>query len=334
MKLLSPALIAGMTHKDWQSKLGSLHIMGDLANRVPQSFMRTIPELFPSFPRHASSTPIPRCRRCVKIFSPRFACVKNAEVLGMLDLILDAIRTPQKATEDCLDKLMETTLVNSMDAWPPLAALPVILRGLRERTKELKKSGDDVREHLRARGRHARFASVHSRLVARVGKGGGALAPGRREGRYAKAKPHEGHRLDAKRRAQGGIRHRSTRHRRSRRARGRRDAGVRGGARRLGHGLGAGCAFRPFCPTISSASSRRFSRALANELESIETIANASVMAYKGLDESALLDESTKDYIVDLQGIILAFAVAVAAANQLYARTRSHVRHRRSKRYG
>ena len=48
--------------------------------------------------------------------------------------------------------------------------------------------------------------------------------------------------------------------------------------------------------------------ALANELESIETIANASVMAYKGLDESALLDESTKDYIVDLQGIILAFA--------------------------
>ena len=58
--------------------------------------------------------------------------MKNAEVLGMLDLILDAIRTPQKATEDCLDKLMETTFVNSMDAPSLAVVLPVILRGLRE----------------------------------------------------------------------------------------------------------------------------------------------------------------------------------------------------------
>ena len=32
------------------------------------------------------------------------------------------------------------------------------------------------------------------------------------------------------------------------------------------------------------------------------------MLIYKGLDESALADEGTKDYIVDLQGIILAFA--------------------------
>jgi elongation factor 3 len=50
------------------------------------------------------------------------SCVKNAEVLGMLDLVIDALRHPEKKTEDCLDKLMETTFVNSMDA-PSLAVV-------------------------------------------------------------------------------------------------------------------------------------------------------------------------------------------------------------------
>ena len=107
MKLLSPALIAGMTHKDWQSKLDRFTswVISPIAcrNRSCAPF-----ELFPVSSTR-SSTPIPRCRRCQDILPTICACVKNAEVLGMLDLILDAIRTPQKATEDCLDKLMETT---------------------------------------------------------------------------------------------------------------------------------------------------------------------------------------------------------------------------------
>ena len=42
--------------------------------------------------------------------------------------------------------------------------------------------------------------------------------------------------------------------------------------------------------------------------ESALHAAQVAVLEYKGLDESALADDEEKDYIVDLQGIILAFA--------------------------
>ena len=89
--------------------------------------------------------------------APICRCVKNAEILGMLPLVIRAIRSPQSETEECLDRLMETTFVNSMDA-PSLAViLPVIMRGLRERAMDIKKKAavtcgnicalvDDVRD--------------------------------------------------------------------------------------------------------------------------------------------------------------------------------------------
>ena len=42
--------------------------------------------------------------------------------------------------------------------------------------------------------------------------------------------------------------------------------------------------------------------------EELAGVAQTAVLSYKGLDESALEDNEQKDYIVDLQGIILAFA--------------------------
>ena len=109
------------------------------------------------------------------VMEPICRCVKNAEVLGMLHLVMDAIRQPQKETETCLDKLMETTFVNSMDAPSLAVVLPIIMRGLRERTKELKQKAavtcgnicalvDDVRDlnpfipSLQARARKVRRA--------------------------------------------------------------------------------------------------------------------------------------------------------------------------------
>ena len=42
--------------------------------------------------------------------------------------------------------------------------------------------------------------------------------------------------------------------------------------------------------------------------DALKSAAESAVLEYKGLDAAALLDDEQKDYIVDLQGIILAFA--------------------------
>ena len=157
MKLLAPALVAALEHKAWQSKVGALGVCGDLATRVPGYFMRTLPEIFPAFLETVFDTHPKVTAVAEAVMAPICRCVKNAEILGMLPLVISAIRSPQSETEECLDRLMETTFVNSMDA-PSLAViLPVIMRGLRERAMDIKKKAavtcgnicalvDDVRD--------------------------------------------------------------------------------------------------------------------------------------------------------------------------------------------
>ena len=311
MKLLSPSLVAGMQHKDWQSKLGSLHIMGDLANRVPQSFMRTLPDIFPTFLDCLFDTHPKVSALAEEILPSMCSCVKNAEVLGMLNLILSALRSPQSETEVCLDKLMETTFVNSMDAPSLAVVLPVILRGLRERTKELKQKAattfgnicalvDDPRDLIA-------FIPV---LLPELEKAEEHSHPDLREA-ATRAKNSLLKGIDAssseKRKEAGEFVQEAIE-----------SSGVSVDAETQAYAAALGgwvmdSAPMRIPPAILSNDIKReltpiFESSLADQLDLIEKVANTSVMLYKGLDETAMHDESTHDYIVDLQGIILAFA--------------------------
>ena len=326
MKLLSPAILAGMQHKDWQCKLGSLHIIGDLANRVPQSFMRTVPDLFPAFLECLFDTHPKVSALSAEILPSICACVKNAEILGMLNLIMSAINEPQSKTEDCLDKLMETTFVNSMDA-PSLAViLPVILRGLRERTKELKQKAavtcgnicalvDDTRDLMpfipsllpelekAEEHSHPDLREAATRAKESLMKGIDANSEERKcaSEMVNQAIQAAGIAVDSETQtyaaALGGW-------------------VMESAPMRIPPSILANDIKRELTPVLESA--------LGDDLEAIEKAANASVLTYKNLDESALLDDSTKDYIVDLQGIILAFAGRVLLQRTNFTLERGH----------
>ena len=311
MKLLSPSLVAGMQHKDWQSKLASLHIMGDLADRVPQSFMRAIPDIFPTFLDTLFDTHPKVSTLCEEILPSICKCVKNAEVLGMLHLVLSAIRSPQNDTEVCLDKLMETTFVNSMDAPSLAVVLPVILRGLRERTKELKQKAattfgnicalvDDPRDLLSfipvllpelekaEEHSHPDLREAATRAKKSLLKGIDASKSEERK---------EAAQLVKEAIASVGVSI---------------DIETASYAAALGGWVMESAPMR-IPPSILANDIKReltpvLESALDGKLESLEKISNVSVMLYKGLDESAMQDTGTHDYIVDLQGIILAFA--------------------------
>ena len=112
MKLLAPALVAAIEHKAWQSKVGALGVCGDLAHRVPAYFMRTLPEVFPRVSgdgvRHA-----PKVTAVAEGVMPRFAAAcENAEIVGMLPLVIRAIGRP-RGNGGVPGPLMETTFVNS-----------------------------------------------------------------------------------------------------------------------------------------------------------------------------------------------------------------------------
>ena len=323
MKLLAPALVAALEHKAWQSKVGALGVCGDLATRVPGYFMRTLPEIFPAFLETVFDTHPKVTAVAEAVMAPICRCVKNAEILGMLPLVISAIRSPQSETEECLDRLMETTFVNSMDA-PSLAViLPVIMRGLRERAMDIKKKAavtcgnicalvDDVRD----------LTPFIPTLQPELVKCEEHTHPDLRE---CATKAKEGL---LKGLTQDGSK----------------SAEKKSGADFVGDALAArSAALQSADPlTLSYAAAlggwviemaplRMPPSILANDVklelqallaapagaeaaareawdEALVAAAQSAVLEYKGLDESALATDEQKDYIVDLQGIILAFA--------------------------
>jgi len=322
MKLLAPALTAALEHKAWQSKVSALGVCGDLATRVPGYFMRTLPEIFPAFLETVFDTHPKVTAVAEAVMAPICRCVKNAEILGMLPLVMRAIRSPQSETEECLDRLMETTFVNSMDA-PSLAViLPVIMRGLRERAMDIKKKAavtcgnicalvDDVRdltpfipalepelvkceEHT-----HPDLRECASKAKESLLKGLGA------NGSENEKKAGADFVSAALERGKASL--------------------VGADALTISYAAALGGW------VIEMAPLRMPPSILANDVklelqallaapkgadasardaweEALVAAAQTAVLEYKGLDESALVSDEQKDYIVDLQGIILAFA--------------------------
>ena len=65
--------------------------------------------------------------------------IRNPEVQTLVPSLLGAITRPNDNTRACLDILLDTVFVNTVDA-PSLALIvPVLNRALRERSTELKK---------------------------------------------------------------------------------------------------------------------------------------------------------------------------------------------------
>ena len=322
MKLLSPALVFAMEHKAWQSKIGALGVCGDLATRVPGYFMRTLPEIFPQFLECVFDTHPKVSAVAEAVMAPICRCVKNAEILGMLPLVISAIRSPNKETEDCLDRLMETTFVNSMDA-PSLAViLPVIMRGLRERAMEIKKKAaitcgnicalvDDVRDltpfipilkpELEKCEEHShpdlRECATKAKTSLLKGLAGDAAAGEKRSGasfvadalrtQVAKLPGADSLTLEYAAALGGWV--------------------IEMAPLRMPPSILANDVKLELQALLVSHASFTDEQQNAWD-EALVCSAQAAVLEYKGLDATALADNETHDFIVDLQGIILAFA--------------------------
>lgn len=74
--------------------------------------------------------------------------IRNPEVLQLVPSLLGAITRPNDNTKACLDTLLDTVFVNTVDAASLALIVPVLNRALRERTTELKKKAAKVRELL------------------------------------------------------------------------------------------------------------------------------------------------------------------------------------------
>ncbi|XP_058094955.1 protein ILITYHIA isoform X2 [Magnolia sinica] len=144
VKLVLPSLLKGLEDKAWRTKQSSVQLLGAMAYCAPQQLSQCLPRIVPKLTEVLTDTH-PKVQSAGQMALQQVGSViKNPEIAALVPTLLLALTDPNDYTKHSLDILLQTTFINSIDA-PSLALLvPIVHRGLRERSADTKKKAAQI----------------------------------------------------------------------------------------------------------------------------------------------------------------------------------------------
>jgi hypothetical protein len=144
VKLVLPALLKGLEEKKWGTKVGSVQLLAAMAFCAPKQLSSCLPTIVPRLSEVLNDTH-PKVQRASALALQQVGSViRNPEVQNLVPALLAAIERPNDNTRECLDTLLDTVFVNTVDAASLALIVPVLNRALRERTTEIKKKAAKI----------------------------------------------------------------------------------------------------------------------------------------------------------------------------------------------
>jgi len=138
LPLIFPTLLQALDDRNSRVKETGLELIRQLSPRAPFQMGLAMPALFPKLQECVSDTHAGVVAMATKCLDEVAKVITQPETQKLMVNLKLAIMNP-KNTVVCLDQLMETTFVNSVDAASLAMLVPVISRGLREPGAELVK---------------------------------------------------------------------------------------------------------------------------------------------------------------------------------------------------
>ncbi|KAM7532155.1 hypothetical protein LguiB_035565 [Lonicera macranthoides] len=144
VKLVLPSLLKGLEDKAWRTKQSSVQLLGAMAYCAPQQLSQCLPKIVPKLTEVLTDTH-PKVQSAGQTALQQVGnVIKNPEISSLVPTLLMGLTDPNDHTRYSLDILLQTTFINSIDA-PSLALLvPIVHRGLRERSAETKKKAAQI----------------------------------------------------------------------------------------------------------------------------------------------------------------------------------------------
>ncbi|XP_019193921.1 PREDICTED: eIF-2-alpha kinase activator GCN1 isoform X18 [Ipomoea nil] len=144
VKLILPSLLKGLEDKAWRTKQSSVQLLGAMAYCAPQQLSQCLPKIVPKLTEVLTDTH-PKVQSAGQTALQQVGSViKNPEISALVPTLLMGLTEPNEHTKYSLDILLQTTFINTIDA-PSLALLvPIVHRGLRERSAETKKKAAQI----------------------------------------------------------------------------------------------------------------------------------------------------------------------------------------------
>ncbi|GMH37879.1 hypothetical protein BSKO_05763 [Bryopsis sp. KO-2023] len=139
VKLVLPSLLKGLSDSVWRTKRGGIQLLGTMAWCAPKQLSRCLSTI-------VSHQKVQKAAQLA--LDEVGATIRNPEVQELVPSLLSAIAQPNKFTRDCSEKLLDTVFVNTINA-PSLAQIiPVVHRGLKDRSGEVKKRASRIVQNL------------------------------------------------------------------------------------------------------------------------------------------------------------------------------------------
>ncbi|KAK7337971.1 hypothetical protein VNO77_18565 [Canavalia gladiata] len=144
VKLVLPSLLKGLEDKAWRTKQSSVQLLGAMAYCAPQQLSQCLPKIVPKLTEVLTDTH-PKVQSAGQMALQQVGSViKNPEISALVPTLLKGLSDPNEHTKYSLDILLQTTFINSIDS-PSLALLvPIVHRGLRERSADTKKRAAQI----------------------------------------------------------------------------------------------------------------------------------------------------------------------------------------------
>ncbi|GAA5844812.1 hypothetical protein JCM3766R1_003325 [Sporobolomyces carnicolor] len=139
VKLILPTLLSGLDDKQWRAKKGAIELMGAMAYLAPRQLSVSLPTILPRLTEVITDTH-KQVREAANTSLKRFGeVVTNPEIKDMTPVLLEALVDPARKTSKALDALLATTFAHFIDASSLALLIPILDRGLRERSADIKR---------------------------------------------------------------------------------------------------------------------------------------------------------------------------------------------------
>ncbi|GAA5985182.1 hypothetical protein JCM5350_004261 [Sporobolomyces pararoseus] len=139
VKLILPTLLSGLDDKQWRAKKGAIELMGAMAYLAPRQLSVSLPTILPRLTEVITDTH-KQVREAANTSLKRFGeVVSNPEIKEMTPVLLEALVDPARKTSKALDVLLSTTFAHFIDASSLALLIPILDRGLRERSADIKR---------------------------------------------------------------------------------------------------------------------------------------------------------------------------------------------------
>ncbi|KAI8916484.1 armadillo-type protein [Powellomyces hirtus] len=144
VKLVLPSLLNGLEDRNWRTKTGSLDVLSSMAFLAPKQLSVSLPTVVPRICEVLADSHAKVQESAKQALNQFGNVIKNPEIQALVPVLLSALVDPNGKTGAALSALLDTAFVHYIDA-PSLALLvPILQRGLRERSTDIKKRAAQI----------------------------------------------------------------------------------------------------------------------------------------------------------------------------------------------